>query len=230
MYTSPPPWDIGRPQPAFLALAEAGFVRGRVLDVECGTGEHVLMCAARGLDATGVDLASRALRAAENKAHERGLTARFLHHDARRLGELGELFDTVLDCGLFHIFSDEDRAAFADSLRSAVRSGSRYYMLCFTSDTGRPWRWPDAGRAPRRVVRHPRNRPLLRMRVETRSRTGRTDSARPGRRRRLRQQRPAQTSPAMPGQARQEVRMEMPSPSSFTPRTKNRTAITATLC
>lgn len=29
---------------------------------------------------------------------------------------------------------------------------------------------------------------------------------------------------------RQEVRMEMPSPSSFSPRTKNRTAITATLC
>src|SRR6266568_3429515 len=51
LYTSPPPWDIGRPQPAFLTLAEAGAIQGRVLDVGCGTGEHVLMCAALGLDA-----------------------------------------------------------------------------------------------------------------------------------------------------------------------------------
>src|ERR1022692_2004752 len=106
LYASPPPWDIGRPRPAFLALATAGAIRGRVLDAGCGTGEHVLMCAGLGLDAIGVDLASRALRAAEGKASDRGLSARFLHQDARRLADLGETFDTVLDCGLFHIFSD----------------------------------------------------------------------------------------------------------------------------
>jgi SAM-dependent methyltransferase len=52
------------PQPAFLALAEAGAIHGRVLDVGCGTGEHALMCAALGLDATGVDLSGVALHAA----------------------------------------------------------------------------------------------------------------------------------------------------------------------
>ena len=46
-YSGTPPWDIGRPQPAFLALAEAGALRGRVLDVGCGTGEHTLMAAGR---------------------------------------------------------------------------------------------------------------------------------------------------------------------------------------
>ncbi|HKN42760.1 MAG TPA: hypothetical protein VJW23_02465, partial [Propionibacteriaceae bacterium] len=44
----PPPWDIGRPQPAFLELADQGLLVGRVLDVGCGTGEHALMAAARG--------------------------------------------------------------------------------------------------------------------------------------------------------------------------------------
>jgi SAM-dependent methyltransferase len=147
LYASSPPWDIGRPQPAFLALADAGAVRGRVLDVGCGTGEHVLMAARLGLDATGADLAENALQTAREKARVRGLTARFLRHDARRLAELGESFDTVLDCGLFHMFSDDDRAAFVIGLRSAVRPGGRYFMLCFSDQQPGDW-------GPRRVTRH----------------------------------------------------------------------------
>ncbi|HWD72948.1 MAG TPA: class I SAM-dependent methyltransferase [Actinomycetota bacterium] len=139
MYASPPPWDIGRPQPAFLALAEAGAIRGRVLDVGCGTGEHVLMSAGLGLDATGVDLSSRALAAAKDKAHGRGRTARFLLHDARQLADLGEPFDTVLDCGLFHILSDGDRAAFVDSLHSVLQPGGRYFMLGFSDQQPSEW-------------------------------------------------------------------------------------------
>jgi cyclopropane fatty-acyl-phospholipid synthase-like methyltransferase len=139
LYASPPPWDIGRPQPAFLALAQAGAIRGRVLDVGCGTGEHVLMCAGLGLDATGIDLAMKALHAAEEKARDRGLTARFVRHDARRLADLGESFDTVLDCGLFHVFTDDDRALFVDGLRSVVPSGGRYFMLGFSDRQPGEW-------------------------------------------------------------------------------------------
>src|SRR5918999_604568 len=134
LYASSPPWDIGRPQPAFLALADAGAVHGRVLDVGCGTGEHVLMAARLGLDATGADLAENALQTAREKARVRGLTARFLRHDAQRLADLGESFDTVLDCGLFHIFTDDDRATFVRSVRSTVRPGGRYFMLCFSDE------------------------------------------------------------------------------------------------
>jgi SAM-dependent methyltransferase len=148
LYATRPPWDIGRPQPAFLALADAGAIRGRVLDVGCGTGEHVLMAAGLGLDATGVDLASTALRAAEQKARQRGLAARFLRWDARELAALGESFDTVLDCGLFHIFDDNDRIAFVDGLRSVLPEGEGgcYFMLCFSDRQPGVW-------GPRRVTR-----------------------------------------------------------------------------
>jgi cyclopropane fatty-acyl-phospholipid synthase-like methyltransferase len=141
LYRSPPPWDIGRPQVAFQALADAGVIRGRVLDAGCGTGEHVLLCAGLGLDATGIDLASAALRCAEEKARERGRTARFLGQDARNLAELGESFDTVLDCGLFHSFDAEDRAAYVRSLRVVLSPGGRYFMLCF-SDREPEGDWP----------------------------------------------------------------------------------------
>jgi SAM-dependent methyltransferase len=145
MYVGTPPWDIGRPQPAFAALADAGAWQGKVLDAGCGTGEHTLLAAEQGLDATGVDLAGAAIAAAEAKARDRGLPARFLVWDALDLPGLGEQFDTVLDCGLFHVFEDTDRAAFLDSLRAAVRPGGRYFMLCFSD------RQPGDG-GPRRIT------------------------------------------------------------------------------
>ncbi|MBV9746560.1 MAG: class I SAM-dependent methyltransferase [Acidobacteriia bacterium] len=139
-YAATPPWDIGRPQPAFLGLAKSGALRGRVLDVGCGTGEHALMAASFGFEAVGVDTSPTAIAIAKRKAQERGLTARFLVWNALSLESLGEEFDAVLDCGLFHVFTDEDRRRFVDSLTAVVRPGGKYFMLCFSErqpgDTG----------------------------------------------------------------------------------------------
>jgi hypothetical protein len=34
------PWDIGAPQPAVVALADAGEFTGEVLDIGCGLGDN----------------------------------------------------------------------------------------------------------------------------------------------------------------------------------------------
>ena len=140
LYATRPPWDIGRPQPAFASLAGTGAITGRVLDAGCGTGEHKLMAAGLGLDAAGIDLSAAALRIAEQKARQQGLTARFLRPDALQLAGLGETFTTVLDCGLFHLFSDDNQAAYTRGLRSALIPGGRYFMLCI-SDAEPPGGW-----------------------------------------------------------------------------------------
>src|SRR5579872_4347780 len=114
--TSTPPWDIGRPQPAFQRLAEAGELVGRVLDVGCGSGEHALLAASFGHDTVGVDISSKAIELANAKAAGRDSQARFLVFDALRLVDLGEQFDTVLDCGFFHILDDEERTRYVRSL------------------------------------------------------------------------------------------------------------------
>jgi cyclopropane fatty-acyl-phospholipid synthase-like methyltransferase len=133
-YAGTPPWEIGRPQPALQVRADAGEVRGRVLDSGCGTGEHALMAAAMGLDATGIDSAPRAIAIAEDKARERGLSARFRVHDVLDLGSLGERFDTILDSGVYHVFDDDDRPRYVESLRGAAVPGTRYLMLCFSDE------------------------------------------------------------------------------------------------
>jgi ubiquinone/menaquinone biosynthesis C-methylase UbiE len=144
-YASTPPWDIGRPQPAFATLAAEGRLGGRVLDVGCGTGEHALMAAQAGCDAVGIDISTTAIRLAEAKARERGTRARFEVGDARQLESPGEQFDTVLDCGLFHVFDDEDRQPFVESLGRVLRPGGHYVLLCFSDEEPPGW-------GPRRVT------------------------------------------------------------------------------
>jgi SAM-dependent methyltransferase len=141
---TPPPWDIGHPQPVFVRLADQGLLAGRVLDSGCGTGEHTLLAAARGAEATGIDVSARAIEQARAKAAERGSAVRFETGDVLRLGDLGLTFDTVIDSGVFHVFDDADRVRYVASLASVLRPGGRCYLICFSD------RQPgDAG--PRRV-------------------------------------------------------------------------------
>lgn len=131
-YRGQPPWDIGRAQGAFRCLVEAREIEGKVLDAGCGTGENALYLAAEGRDVVGVDTAAVAIRRATAKARRRALHARFAVHDALRLDELGESFDSVIDSGLFHTFDDDERVRFRDALAAVLRPGGRYYMLCFS--------------------------------------------------------------------------------------------------
>jgi SAM-dependent methyltransferase/DNA-binding MarR family transcriptional regulator len=144
-YKGTPPWETGRPQSGFAQLAEAGAIRGRILDVGCGTGENVLMAAGLGLSALGIDTSSVAIEISERKARERELPARFAVHDALDLKALAEQFDTVLDSGLFHIFSDRDRSRYANSLRDVVPLGGRVFLLCLSDRQQR-------GFGPRRIT------------------------------------------------------------------------------
>ena len=129
---TPPPWDIGLPQPAFVRLADDGLLRGQVLDAGCGRGEQALLAAAHGADAMGVDISPSAIEQACRKAAERGLTVRFEVADALNLGQLGLTFDTVIDCGLFHTFDDDGRVRYVTSLASVLRPGGTCYLMCFS--------------------------------------------------------------------------------------------------
>lgn len=141
-----PPWDIGRPQGEVLRLLDDGRVVAPVLDLGCGTGENAIACAARGLEALGIDGSPTAIGRAREKATKRGSAAKFEVGDALKLESLGRTFATVLDVGLFHVFDDEPRAEYVRSLASVVRPGGHAFVLCF-SDAEPDWGGPRRVRA-----------------------------------------------------------------------------------
>ena len=73
------------------------------------------------------------------------MSADFLEWDALEISRLGKRFDTVIDCGLFHVFSDEERPFYVEGLRSVLVPGGTFRMLCFSELEPGGW-------GPRRVT------------------------------------------------------------------------------
>jgi cyclopropane fatty-acyl-phospholipid synthase-like methyltransferase len=143
-YAGKAPWDIGKPQQPFVAVADQ--VKSPVLDAGCGTGEHALFFAARGQRVTGIDFVEEAIRRAQAKAAERGLAVSFLVKDATKLGDWDERFATVIDCGLFHVFSDEDRRRYVEGVGQVLEPGGLLFLLCFSDEE-------PGSQGPRRISR-----------------------------------------------------------------------------
>ncbi len=144
IYAGQPRWEIGRPQKAILDVADQ--ITGSLLDVGCGTGENALFFASRGHKVTGIDFLAEPINLAKQKAVQRGLTPTFLVMNALALKELPEAFDNVIDSGLFHVFSDEDRRRYVEGLAAVVKPGGRLSLLCFSDKE-------PGDQGPRRVSR-----------------------------------------------------------------------------
>ena len=122
-------WEIGHAQQEIMELEHDGEIRGKVLDLACGTGENALYLAQLGYSVCGIDSAPHAIEKANTKARERGIEVVFMVADAFKLERLGRTFDTVIESGLFHHLSDSQRPAYARSLSVVLRPRGTYYML-----------------------------------------------------------------------------------------------------
>ena len=150
VYKGTPPWDLDYPQPAFQALIQSGEISpGRALDIGCGRGENAVMLAINGCDVTGIDLAENAISDAKLKAIERHVKVNFVAGNVLQMDRLFSKgkFDVVIDSGLFHVMTDEERPVFVQQVYKVLREGGKYFMLCFSDKE------PGEYELPRRVSR-----------------------------------------------------------------------------
>jgi cyclopropane fatty-acyl-phospholipid synthase-like methyltransferase len=143
-YAGKAPWDIGKPQRQFLAIANR--IIGPVLDAGCGTGENALYFAARGHRVIGIDFVEEAIQRARGKAAARRLSVEFLVKDALTLADWDKRFASVIDCGLFHVFSDSDRGCYVRGLAHVLEPGGRLFLMSFSDQE-------PGSEGPRRVSR-----------------------------------------------------------------------------
>ena len=129
-----PPWQIDRPQPEVIRLIEQGKFESPVLDLGCGTGDNTIELARHGLVVKGLDAVPEALERARKKTEQAGLeqSPEFILGDALRLAESRLKARTVLDCALFHTFSDEERGEYIRGLGAVLSPGGRLHILSFS--------------------------------------------------------------------------------------------------
>ncbi|GGF50768.1 hypothetical protein GCM10011519_25930 [Marmoricola endophyticus] len=125
-------WDTGRYEPTgedLLPYGEEVVRRAaprpgeHALDVGTGTGNLALLCAEAGARTTGLDLASRLLGVARDRAAERGVAPTWLHADAQAMPLLDEDVDVAVSVSALVLVPDAPRSA-AELLR-VLKPGGR---------------------------------------------------------------------------------------------------------
>jgi SAM-dependent methyltransferase len=137
------PWDIGEPQPAVVAIEQAGGFRDPVLDAGVGVGENAIYLASRGHRVTGIDGSAPAVAQARERARAHGVDLTLGVGDVTRLDGVGTGFATALDWGLFHCLEDEQARQYAAALHRVCAPGATWHLLCFSESTlpSLPMKW-----------------------------------------------------------------------------------------
>ncbi len=141
------PFDADIPDEWIQSLESDGRIRSKVLDAGCGPGRTTIYLASRGYDATGIDISETAILRAQQRAADKQSTAHFrqanLFDTSGSLAAHVNTFDTIVDIGCFHsLYSDQDRAAYAESIHHLSRPGATLYLRAFSSRNPEP---PEPG-------------------------------------------------------------------------------------
>jgi len=134
------PWDRIGIRPELRALLVAGAVtpatHPRVVDLGCGAGRTAVGLARLGFEVTGVDLSGVALRQAQRRASDAGVTDRcsWLQRDltdpSTLAHEVGR-YDLLLDVGTIDDLDGPGRHAAAGLAARLARSGATLLCWCF---------------------------------------------------------------------------------------------------
>lgn len=113
------PWDTGRPSGELQRrVAEVSIPPGRAIDLGCGTGASAVWLAQQGFEVTALDLSSKAIEQARQRADAAGARLHLLTGDILRPPEtLIGPFDFIFDRGCYHVVRREDVGAYLDTLR-----------------------------------------------------------------------------------------------------------------
>jgi 2-polyprenyl-3-methyl-5-hydroxy-6-metoxy-1,4-benzoquinol methylase len=113
------------------ALDTLGLRGGRALDLGTGPGTQAMHLAQRGFDVTATDISGTAIRAAREKAKERGLDIMWEEDDILDT-RLDWQFDLIFDRGCFHVLPPERRQEYVRIVGELLKTGAYLFLKCFS--------------------------------------------------------------------------------------------------
>lgn len=132
-----PPWQLDRPQPAFVDTVNRVEPGTTALECGCGAGDLAVVLAERGARVTDFDGSEPAVARVRQLATEHGVTIDAVVLDATDVTATGGPFDLVTDSGLLHSLDDNAQEEYVHGLASVTRSGSEVVILAADPETGR---------------------------------------------------------------------------------------------
>jgi ubiquinone/menaquinone biosynthesis C-methylase UbiE len=134
------PWELCKPRPLLVDLVERGIIKpGKVLDLCCGAGSNTVFLAEKGFSVTGIDISSKAIEYARDKAGRANVEIEFLVQNFLKLPFEDGYFDFVFDMGCFHHVTPRDRERFVGGVHRVLKVGGLYLLTCFSYRNGPGW-------------------------------------------------------------------------------------------
>jgi SAM-dependent methyltransferase len=145
---TPRPFLVGHPDENLAEWIEDGqLTPGRALELGPGNGRNAVYLAERGWRVDAVDYSAQAVALTTRGAAAAGVTVGVQHCSIFDLTYEPGSYDLVYDSGCLHHIAPHRRPDYAELVRSALRPGGAFGLVCFRPEGG-------SGRTDREVYEH----------------------------------------------------------------------------
>jgi len=130
------PWDTGIADFNLKLIIEKFHIHpNKALDIGCGTGTNSIWLDSQGFNVLGLDLSTKAIEIAKEKAKAVHSSSQFLCLDFLKDKVPGAPFKFAYDRGCFHGFDTaEERASFAAGIAGLLETGGLWHSLIGSLD------------------------------------------------------------------------------------------------
>jgi SAM-dependent methyltransferase len=137
--------DRAKPCPFFVEWPDENLVAwfgdgrltpGRVLELGCGNGRDATYLASLGCGVDAVDFSARAIEWARERAKAARTSVRFQCCSIFDAAFTAGGYDLVYDSGCFHHLPPHRRRDYVELVRTALRPGGSYGLVCFRPEGG----------------------------------------------------------------------------------------------
>jgi SAM-dependent methyltransferase len=109
---------------------------GRVLELGCAHGRNAVWLASLGCDVDAIDFSAYAVEQARQRARRAGVAVNFQCCSIFEAQFAKGSYDLVYDSGCFHHVPPHRRQDYTELVRSAVKPGGSYGLVCFRPEGG----------------------------------------------------------------------------------------------